>query len=286
MTWVESLQQAIDYMEIHLRGKLDVTEVAKQANMSPFYFQRMFTLLTGMTMGEYHRGRRLTLAAQELCTTDTKIIDIAYAFGYDTPEAFAKAFRNQHGCTPTEARNGKGERQSYNRLVIQVTLKGVEQMKYRIEERNAFSVVGLKKEFSMDMVENQHQIPQFWNQVNGDGTTDRLVALNDGDIKGVLGVCVDLSDETSKRIDYWIAAASKQETHEEFSTLKMPAAKWAVFEVHGAMPHAIQEVWEKIYSEWFPSSGYKPVGGPDFEMYTDDDPYDPNCYSEIWISVK
>ncbi|WP_338000619.1 helix-turn-helix transcriptional regulator [Paenibacillus urinalis] len=84
----------------------------------------MFIYLTDISVGEYIRRRRLTLAAQELSRTDSKVINIALKYGYDTPEAFTKAFRRQHGITPSEARKPSSQLISFNRLVIQVSLRG------------------------------------------------------------------------------------------------------------------------------------------------------------------
>lgn len=136
MAWIVSLQKAIDYIEEHLLDSdLSIERVAEEANASAYHFQRTFAILTDMAVGEYIRGRRLTLAAQELTQTDSKVIDLAYKYGYETPESFAKAFRRQHGMTPTEARNFRGKLKSYNRLTIQVSLKGAEPMQYSIVKK-------------------------------------------------------------------------------------------------------------------------------------------------------
>ncbi|WP_449537658.1 AraC family transcriptional regulator [Ferdinandcohnia sp. Marseille-Q9671] len=283
MSWLESLQNAIDYMEEHLLEDVSIDEIANRANASPYHFQRTFSILTDITVGDYLRRRRLTLAAEELSRTDSKVIDLAYKFGYDTPEAFTKAFRKQHGVTPSEVRKGIGKLQSYSRLVIQVSLKGAEPVKYRIVEREGFNVVGVKREFSCVNEEHLSEIPKLWDKVNSDGTCDSLIPLMDGEIKGILGVCD--SEGKQNAIDYWVAVESTNEGAENHEVLVIPAATWAVFEVHGAMPHAMQTAWKKIYSEWFPSSGYEYVGGAEFEVYPGGNPSDPAYYSEIWIPV-
>lgn len=286
MGWVESLQRAIDYTEEHLLDNLATGDIAKQAHVSEFHFQRIFTILTGITLGEYIRRRRLTLAAQELSNTSNRIIDIALKYGYDTPESFSKAFRRQHGLTPSQARNNTGKLKSYNRLTIQVTLKGAEPMKYKIIERESFQVVGIKRELSCANGENLTEIPKMWADVHADGTNDLLFKLNNGVIKGVLGVCVDKRDIQPLLMDYWIATEHDGNTPEGFMTLEIPASKWGVFEVHGPMPDAIQKVWKQIYSEWFPSSKYEHAGTPDLEVYGAGDPWGPEYYSEIWIPLK
>lgn len=289
MAWVESIQKAIAYMESHLLEDITIETIAKQANVSPFHFQRTFAVLTEITVGDYLRRRRLTLAGEELLTTDVKIIDLAYKYGYDTPEAFTKAFRRQHEVTPSDARKGKGKLQSYNRLIIQVTLKGAEPMKYRLVEKEAFQIVGVKREFpSVAPEENVDGIPEFWKEVNQQGTTDTLFQLNDGEVDGVLGVCGEITQEqqSAKVFDYWIGTSFSGEAPEGMRSFELPASKWAVFEVHGPMPVSMQEAWKRIFSEWFPSTGYEHAGTSEFELYTNEDPSSPDLYSEIWIPVK
>jgi AraC family transcriptional regulator len=289
MAWVESIQKAIDYMENNILEDMTIDSIAKQANVSPFHFQRTFAVLTEMTIGDYLRRRRLTLAGEELLTTDAKIIALAYKYGYDTPEAFSKAFRRQHGVSPSEARKYKRKLQSYNRLIIQVILKGAEPMKYSVVEKNAFQIVGIKREFAcVAEKENVSGIPELWKEVNQNGTSDRLFQLNDGVVTGVLGVCGGVSEEQKKAnvFDYWVATSYAGEVPEGLLSLEIPASKWAVFEVNGPMPAAMQNAWKRIFSEWFPSTGYEHAGTQEFELYTDEDPNSPDLYSEIWIPIK
>ena len=286
MGWVESIQQAIHYIEENLLDELKVDDIAKQANSSMFHFQRTFAILTDMTIADYIRRRRLTIAAHELLNSDIKIIDLSLKYGYDTPESFTKAFRKQHGVTPSDARKKKGKLQSYNRLVIQVTLKGADPVKYRIEEREIFQVVGIKRTYSCKSEENTKGIPVFWQDVNKDGTDDLLFQLNNGEIKGVLGVCVaDKNFKENSLIDYWIATEHVGSVPEKLDSIEIPASKWAIFEVHGPMPDAMQKAWKEIFSEWFPSNSYKHAGTPELEVYTDEDPSSPDLYSEIWIPI-
>lgn len=104
METIRLLQQAIDYVEQNLSSAIGVEDIAGAAMTSKYHFQRMFHALTGFTVTEYVRNRRLTLAAEELAGTDGKVIDIALKYGYETPESFAKAFQRMHGVTPQMAR--------------------------------------------------------------------------------------------------------------------------------------------------------------------------------------
>lgn len=286
MSWIDALQRSIDYLENHLDSEFKMEDAAARANVSVFHFQRIFMVLTDMSVMEYVRRRRLTLAAEELALTDVRVIDVAFKYGYETPEAFAKAFKRQHGMSPSVARSSKKGFTSYNRLVISVQLKGALPMKVRIEEKEEFQIVGVKKTLSFENGENTREIPKMWGEVHQNGVNDELTALNDGAIKGMLGVCC-MMDSVAKTMEYWIAAAVKgNEFPERYESFMVPAATYAVFEVVGPMPQAIQSMWEKIYSEWFPSSSYRPSGSAELEVYTNDDARKEDYYSEIWIPVE
>jgi len=285
MNWVDGLQRSIDFLENHLCSNFKVEEAAREANVSVFHFQRIFMVLTDMSVMEYVRRRRLTLAAEELVLTNQKVIDLAFKYGYETPEAFAKAFKRQHGMSPSEARSSQKGFTSYNRLVISVQLKGAYPMKVRIEEKPAFPIIGITRRFTCDNGENTRKIPKMWEEVQTNGVNDELMKLNTGELKGMLGVC-KMIDVPTSQMEYWIATAFDGiEVPTKFETMGIPAATYAIFEVVGPMPHAIQSMWEKIYSEWFPSSSYRPSGSAEMEVYTNDDPNRADYYSEIWIPV-
>lgn len=287
MSWIESIQKAINFIEEHLLDDITMEQIAREVNSSVFHFQRTFSILTDMSITDYIRRRRLTLAAQELINTEQKVIDLAYKYGYDSPEAFTKAFRKQHNLTPSEARKKQGQIQSYNRLVIQVSLKGAEPMKYKIVEKEKFQVVGVKRTFNSQNGENLQGIPQFWKEMNSKNFDHQLIQLNNGSIKGTLGVCVQNTDQGKNGfIDYWIATDHVGEVGENLVAMEVPASKWVVFEVHGPMPDAMQNTWKQIYSEWFPSNPYKPAGTAELEVYPEEDVYSPDSYSEIWIPIQ
>ena len=123
MDWITGIQRALDYTEAHLKEQVDYASVAKEAFSSVFHFQRVFGMLCGFTLGDYIRMRRLTLAAEDLIRTKDKVIDIAFRYGYDTPESFSRAFTRFHGITPTDARRGENVK-SFSRLSVKLILSG------------------------------------------------------------------------------------------------------------------------------------------------------------------
>ena len=131
-------------MERHLTEPLDIEKIAGKALLSPFYYQRIFGALCGMTVGEYIRARRMTMAAQELACSENKVIDIAVKFGYDSPDSFAKAFQRFHGITPTQARESGTQLRSFAPLHIKISLEGGNMLDYKIVEKASFTIVGIK----------------------------------------------------------------------------------------------------------------------------------------------
>ena len=148
MDWVTGIQRAIDYIEAHLSDKLDYDAIARESFSSTFHFQRVFSILCGYTLGEYIRCRRLSVAGSRLACGSERVIDVALAFGYDSPDSFAKAFRTFHGITPSQARGNGAMLRSFSRLNIKVTLEGGNDMKYRLEEKPTMLLTGFKRRFS------------------------------------------------------------------------------------------------------------------------------------------
>jgi len=128
MDWLGDLQKALNYMEAHLLEDLDAEAVARQFYVSGDYFQKVFRIVTGVTAAEYVRSRRLSLAGEELLGTQAKVIDLALKYGYDTPEAFTKAFTRFHGVTPSAARQGAKLQtfslKFFHPLTIQIRIEG------------------------------------------------------------------------------------------------------------------------------------------------------------------
>lgn len=245
MDWITGIQNAINYIEEHLTEEIDYEIVAKEASCSSFYLQRIFSILCGMTLGDYIRNRRLTLAGNELSAADDKVIDIALKYGYESPESFTRAFSRFHGVTPSKAKKDGSKLKSFSRLSVKITLSGGNIMDYKIIEKNAFDII---EKVEAHTVENS---------------------------------------ENAKTFDYSIAAKCDNNTvvPEGFRKNTIPARTWAVFECKGAMPNAMQDMWHKIISEFFPTSGYQPTYEMDIEAYTDGNMGSPDYRSEIWVPV-
>ncbi|MCR8645924.1 effector binding domain-containing protein [Paenibacillus sp. N1-5-1-14] len=283
MEWLNRMMSALDLMEAKMEEPLDIAELAKTAYSSPYHFQRMFFMLTGMTVAEYVRKRRLTLAAQELALSGPKVIDVAMKYCYDSPESFSKAFRKLHGISPSDARNPGVQLKAFPRISFHLSLKGDKEMDYRIVQKEAFTVIGKSIRTSTIEGENSTEIPKFWRDSHADGTVGRIAAL--GKTQEMLGLCYD-TQQDGEVFKYAIAVETDAAAFETgFELIQIPAATWAVFTSTGPMPGAIQEVWGRIYQEWFPTTGYEQAEGPDFELYPLGNTMSEDYCCEVWIPI-
>ena len=280
MDALEGLNRVIEYIETRLDEEIDYGEIAKIACCSQYHFQRMFTFISGVPLSEYIRRRRLTAAAFELRDGGVKVIDAAVKYGYSSADAFARAFHALHGVKPSMVRDGT-QLKAYPRLLFTITIKGVTAMNYKIEEKSGFTVVGVKEFMSTANEEQKTKIPQMWSNLPKEMFM-KIGALSDREPTNCLGICADMYDGG---FDYWIAAATTKPCPEGLSSLEIPACTWAIFESVGPMPTAIQEVWGRIYGEWFPASGYEHAMAPEIEWYSDGDTNAADYRSEVWIPV-
>ncbi|MDR0442258.1 MAG: AraC family transcriptional regulator, partial [Treponema sp.] len=122
MNWIHRLTSVITYIENNLTNDICIDEISKQAYTSSSHFQFVFHVVMGMTIGDYIRNRRLSLAAQDLLQPDSKIIDVAMRYQYDTQESFSKAFTRFHGVPPSKVR--EGQVRLFHPLTINVTIQG------------------------------------------------------------------------------------------------------------------------------------------------------------------
>ena len=143
MEWLDAIGKSIEYIEEHIADDITVSDVADYLYMSPFYFQKGFSMLCGYTVSEYIRNRRLALAGGELLTTDAKIIDIALKYGYDSPDGFTKAFTRFHNVSPSVVQRDKVMIKTFAPLKINISLKGGYIMNYKIEKKESFKVLGV-----------------------------------------------------------------------------------------------------------------------------------------------
>lgn len=243
----------------------------------------MFEAVTGMSISEYVRKRRMSLAAYDLMEKDLKVIDVAYDYGYSSPEAFSRAFKSVHGVSPALAGKDGNFIKLYMPISFHIEIKGDVSMKYRIEEMEGFKVFGKSITTTSEDGRNFREIPQFWNDVFQSGDFKAMIEQCDESSKN-FGICLPMKNELE--FDYAIGFSGVKDEYLDFEVCQIPKAKWAIFECLGPMPDAMQRVWNRIFKEWLAATEYEiDCRLPQLEYYTEGDTSSENYYSEIWIPL-
>ncbi len=278
MEWVERLNQSINYIEEHLTDEIDYEQLGRIACCSAYHYQRMFTYMAGVTLAEYIRKRKMSLAAVDLQSGNKRIIEIAEKYGYRSPTAFNRAFQSFHGIAPSSVKDEGVSVKTFSPVVFRIAVKGAAEMNYRMETKEAFRIIGVSAPLDKEIENNFMVVPKMWQEASANGTIQKLAGMMDTQPMGLLGVSVCNDEEQWK---YFIAVSSTK-TKDTFEEYTVPASTWAIFSGTGTN-QSIQELERRIVTEWLPASGYEYANAPDIEVYLNPDPQ--NAQYEVWIPV-
>ena len=278
MNYINELQKAIDYIEDNLKNNINFEMVANEVGMSAFYFHRIFSAIIGVSPTTYIRNRRLTLAAQEISKNNENILDIALKYGFESHEAFSRAFKSFHGVVPKLAKVNGNELKNYSKVDIDCEFNSIASNKvlnYRIEDKDNFIVAAVFRNFNLD---KKNEIPEFWKEVKKDGT---LQKLSDNYTKNTLGICIGTQNifEYQYGIGREIEDIDGIKSELRMKVVEIPKCSWVVFKCEGQDEKDINELWTRIYKELFITTSYKQCMDIDFELYDDKD-------TEIWIPIS
>ncbi|WHY78629.1 AraC family transcriptional regulator [Neobacillus sp. WH10] len=278
MDWLERMNNALDYIENHLDEELDYKKIAQVAFCSEYHFSRMFSAISGISLSEYIRRRRLTLAAFEIQKSDIRIIDLAMKYGYDSADSFSRAFQKTLGLKPSDARNKGVQLKAFPRISFQISIKGDTEMEYRIENIDfELRIIGKSKLVKTGRAFKT--IPTLWNSAKKDGFMQKLIDMSWENpkctLESLLGVCGNEAAITEDEFAYFMGVRYDGEPPSDMETLIIPPSTWAVF------PNIV-EAWKRLYSEWVPTSGYELANLPCIECY-----YGPKHKPrhELWVPV-
>lgn len=282
MEWLKKLGKAIDYIEDNLDKEISYDEAARIACCSPYYFQRVFSYVSGVSLAEYIRRRKMTQAAFELQRADSRVIDVALKYGYYSPTSFNRAFQNVHGITPTAAKLGGNVLQAYPSIQFKIEITGGSAMAYRIVKKPPLRIVGIRIPLTSDMEENLRIVPEFWKASLQGKQFLEICSLSNGEPRGILGISVY---KNPKEIYYYIGVAVNSPAPAGMYGFEIPAATWVIFDNNGRFKEDVQSVFKRFYMEWLPFSGYQYAELPDIEVYPICSGQPVNGHSEVWIAV-
>jgi transcriptional regulator, AraC family len=274
---IKSFNNTIDYLETVLDDEIDEKKVNMLSGYSYSMFSRLFSILTETTLSEYLRSRRLTEAAIILRDTDKKIIDIAFKFGYESSDSFGTAFKNFHGFTPSEVRNGKPFK-LVSRVQLALSVKGGRSMNITIQKKKAFIVAGVNEQNI-----NSSLCSSVWDKLYEKYSHDELASLGRGQ---TVGVCYDVeSPGTINYIAGYIITDVDRAKNMGLYVLEVNEAEYAIVELNGEVPDCIHKGWKYVMEVFFPEHGYIHSGSPDFEYYYKGDMYSKDYKMELWIPI-
>lgn len=275
MNWNQKLQIIIDDVENHLQrteepiNPFDISEIAE---CSYSFFQKVFSYFNGISFADYIRFRKLTLAGYDLKSTDLKVIDISYKYGYDSPTSFTKAFKEFHGITPKEARHKNLEL----KVVPKMQILESQEYTWKIIKKQSVRLIGKELKLSKDS-EFQKQIIDFWSDCQKNGLFQELAKKDQGIPNGMFGIF----DENS----YNIMVISNEELPKGWVEIYLKEESWAIFDCRGPVPASIQKCWKYLQEEWIIKYPFDHAKEKELEWYSNGNPFDSEYLSQIWIPI-
>ena len=283
---LQEFNQLMDYIESHLTEEISGKDISKIVGMSDYHFKRMFSYMAGMSLNEYIKNRRLSVANVELINGE-KVTDIAYKYGYQSIEGFSRAFREWSGFLPSEVSKNKIQK-SFPKFTFFIDIKGGISMEFKIERKEKFSIVGVSKRVPIQFEGENQAIIELAQSIT-EQQRNEMHQLADLYPHQVLNVSYDFDDgflEEKGSLTHMIGlATTKENPFNDLEQISIEESLWAIFPNQGPFPATLQETTAKIYSEWLPSSEYEVADLPGIS-FTKYNGTSENVYSEIWLPVK
>lgn len=267
--YLERIQRGVDFVETRLDEHVALSDVAKAAGISQWHFQRIFKALTGETLKTYIRSRRLAGSLERLLTTDLRVLDIALMAGFESQEAFARAFKQAFGLTPQEYRGIRDKslflkKPRFDEQYLQQLARN-DALSPELYEQPPLLLVGLRTLFfSVDSEKNNigELLPPLWGAF-----LERLAEIPNK-VPGVCYGVVRQERSDSERLEYHAAieVTSLGALPEGLVAVEVPAGRYARFE-HRGPASRIDHTVSYAYASWLAQSDYRHTYAPDLEIY-------------------
>ncbi|NLY20898.1 MAG: AraC family transcriptional regulator [Tissierellia bacterium] len=283
---LKELNDAMDYIDENIMEDLLLEDIFKSVNVSEYNFRKIFYYLSGMTLNEYVKNRRLSEANIDLLKGE-RVTDIAFKYGYQSLDGFTRAFKKWSGFLPSDIAKNRFIK-TFPKLSFSLTMKGGISMKFKIENMPAFNFVGVSKRVPMQFEGVNNSIVELAMSIT-DEQREIMHSLQNIKPNEIVNVSYEADHQFMKEEDYLTHLIGILTTDDYESDLldkiTVEANMWAVFPNEGEFPRTLQDTFANIYSQWLPSSEYELVDAPMFSFSKLDDD-NTHAYSEIWVAVN
>lgn len=288
MDWLIGMNNVLDYVEENITENIDYDKLAKMVCCSTYEFSRIFSFMAGVSISEYIRRRRLSLAAFDVQDENQKMVDIALKYCYESHASFTRAFREMHGTSPLSARTQGLSLKTYPKLSFKFTIKGVEEMNFRIVKKDSFKIMGLKG-MATYIPEKGDTLDPLWR--NFMDNYDTRLWNNGGEnnyYHGPLWQVGAYWNESKNGETPCIIGAELEgkPALDGMDVEVIPQSTWVVFTISGPAGTGADEAYARIRSEWFPTSRYtRNPKVQNLEVYPPGDGSSQSYQWQIWMPV-
>ncbi|MFF2483927.1 GyrI-like domain-containing protein [Paenibacillus sp. NPDC058071] len=283
---LQQFNQLMDYIEENLTEEISGKDISKIVGLSDYHFKRMFSYMARMSLNEYIKNRRLSVANVELIN-GAKVTDIAYKYGYQSLEGFSRSFREWSGFLPSEVIKNKIQK-SFPKFSFFIDIRGGISMEFKIEEKSKFNIIGVSRRVPIQFEGENHSIVELAQSIT-EQQRNKMHQIANLHPHQVLNVSYDFDDgflEEKGYLTHMIGfATTKENEYDDLEQLSIEESLWAIFPNQGPFPVTLQATTAQIYSQWLPSSGYEIADMPAISFTNHTGNYE-NVYSEIWMPVK
>lgn len=284
---LKELNQVIDYIEKNLSADITLEEISRYAGVSDYHFRKIFYYLSGLTLNEYIKNRKLSEANKDLLNNE-RVTDVAFKYGYESMDGFTRAFKSWSGFLPSEVAK-TGVSKSFPKLSFYIDVKGGQSMDYKIVEMPGFKFAGVSKRISMQFEGINNAIVELAKSITEE-QKDEMHVIQNIEPCEIVNVSYEHDHNFMEDGGYLTHLIGVLTTEENISNLldvmDVPAYTWAVFPNEGPFPETLQQTYARTYSEWLPVSDYEVIQAPGFSFTKMDKEKDNYAYSEVWMPVR
>ena len=283
---LKELNQAIDYIENHLSEDLSLEDISNFIGISDYHFRKVFYYLSGLSLSEYIKYRKLSEANKDLLDGES-VTDVAFKYGYQSIDGFTRAFKSWSGSLPSEVTK-TGVSKSFPKLSFYIDVKGGKNMDYNIINMPAFKFAGVSKRVPMRFEGENNAIIELAQSITEEQRNEMHNLMN-MDPKEIVNVSYEHDHNFMKdegELTHLIGVlTSEKNVSDRLDVIEVPSYTWAVFPNEGPFPETLQNTYARIYSEWLPVSDYEVIQAPGFSFTKMAEEKENYAYSEVWMPV-